>query len=81
MNQVETMIKTWNIMEAYVDAERYNNLKMLLNIQYQEAKWWRDACLLYFQQFSEKPLPNGVEKPTKTLGYFQSLKYPFAPGN
>jgi len=81
VDQVETMINIWNTMEPYVDAERFNDIKMLLHIQYKEAKWWRDACLLYFQQFSGKPLPNGVEKPTKTLAYFESLKFPFAPGN
>lgn len=81
VNQVSEMVKTWNIMESYVDAQRFKEIKMLLNIQYNEAKWWRDACLLYFQQFSEKPLPDGVEKPTKTLEHFKSLKFPFAPGN
>lgn len=81
VNEVAAMINTWEDMEPYVDEERFNEVKMLLHIQYKEAKWWRDACLLYFQQFSGKELPQGVEKPTKTLDYFQSLKFPFAPGN
>ncbi|WNH14385.1 alpha-glucuronidase family glycosyl hydrolase [Thalassobellus suaedae] len=81
VNQVEAMLKTWNAMKPYVDFQRYNEVKMLLNIQYKEAKWWRDACLLYFQQYSKKTLPKGVEAPTKTLNYFESLKFPFAPGN
>jgi alpha-glucuronidase len=81
VNQVAAMINTWNDMEPYVDEERFNEIKMLLSIQHKEAKWWRDACLLYFQQFSGKELPQGVEKPTETLDYFQSLKFPFAPGN
>lgn len=81
VNQVKAMQETWNKTEKYVDSERFKEVKMLLNIQYQEAKWWRDACLLYFQQFSGKELPSGVEKPTQTLEYFQSLKFPFAPGN
>lgn len=80
VNQVEEMINTWDNMKPYVDEERFNDMKMLLNIQHKEAKWWRDACLLYFQQFSEKPLPEGVEPPRKTLEYFKSLEFPFAPG-
>lgn len=80
VNEVEEMISTWNKMEKYVDERRFKEVKMSLNIQLKEAKWWRDACLLYFQQFSNKPLPEEVEKPTKTLDYFQSLKFPFAPG-
>ena len=74
------MITTWNKMETYVDPERFNDMKMLFQIQYKEAKWWRNACLLYFQQFSGKPLPEGVEKPIQTLDYFKSLQFPFAPG-
>jgi alpha-glucuronidase len=80
VDEVATMNSTWNKMGNYVDEPRFKEVQMLLNIQYKEAKWWRDACLLYFQQFSGKELPKGVEKPTQTLEYFQSLKFPFAPG-
>ena len=81
VNQVKEMQNTWNKTEKYVDAERFKEVKMLLEIQYKEAKWWRDACLLYFQQFSGKELPKEVEKPVQTLEYFKSLKFTFAPGN
>ncbi|ULC60707.1 alpha-glucuronidase [Flaviramulus sp. BrNp1-15] len=80
VDEVEDMISLWNSMEQYVDPQRFKEVKMMLNIQYKEAKWWRDACLLYFQQFSKQDLPNGVEKPSKTLEEFQSLRFPFAPG-
>ena len=32
-------------------------------IQEQEAQWWRDACIAYFQTFSERPLPEGFAPP------------------
>ncbi len=79
VNQVEKMIETWNTIKPYIDEQRFEEVSMLLNIQYKEAKWWRDACLLYFKQYSKMPLPKGVEKPTQTLGYFESLRFPFAP--
>ena len=81
VDEVATMQSTWNKMGNYVDETRFKEVQMLLNIQHKEAKWWRDACLLYFQQFSGKELPKGVEKPTQTLEHFKSLKFPFAPGN
>ncbi|GEC73007.1 xylan alpha-1,2-glucuronidase [Flavobacterium flevense] len=81
VNQVAAMNTTWNTMGNYVDEVPFKEVQMLLNIQHKEAKWWRDACLLYFQQYSGKELPKGVEKPTQTLSYFKSLKFPFAPGN
>lgn len=80
VDEVSGMISIWNSMEAYVDTQRFNEVKMMLNVQLKEAKWWRDACLLYFQQFSKKELPQGVEEPTKTLKEFQSMRFPFAPG-
>ena len=80
VNKVENMASLWNSMEAYVDIQRFKEVQMMLNIQLKEAKWWRDACLLYFQQFSKQDLPNGVEKPSKTLKEFQSMRFPFAPG-
>jgi alpha-glucuronidase len=81
VNQVAAMQNTWNKTQQYVDEERFKEVQMLLEIQHKEAKWWRDACLLYFQQYSGKELPLGVEKPTQSLDYFKSLKFPFAPGN
>ena len=80
VNQVEKMIETWENAKPYLSDSEYKEVHMLLEIQLKEAKWWRDACLLYFQTFSNRPLPNGVEKPTESLEYFQSLKFPFAPG-
>ncbi len=80
VNEVEEMISTWDKMEQHVDSQRFNEVKMSLNIQLKEAKWWRDSCLLYFQQFSGKELPASVGKPTKTLDYFKSLRFPSAPG-
>tara|TARA_R110002051_G_scaffold8980_8_gene36380 strand:- start:6463 stop:8637 length:2175 start_codon:yes stop_codon:yes gene_type:complete len=80
VNDVNNMIHTWDDAKPYVTESEYNEVKMLLQIQLKEAKWWRDACLLYFQTFSQKELPEGVEKPTQNLEYYKSLKFPFAPG-
>lgn len=80
VNEVNNMIHTWDDAKPYVTKSEYNEVKMLLQIQLKEAKWWRDACLLYFQTFSKKELPLGVEKPTQSLEYYKSLKFPFAPG-
>ena len=80
VNDVTHMIQTWDNVKPYLKDSEYNEVKMLLQIQLKEAKWWRDACLLYFQTFSKKELPEGVEKPTQSLEYYKSLKFPFAPG-
>jgi len=81
VNEVKGMQKTWNGMEGKIDSERFQQVKMLLSVQEKEAEVWRNSCVLYFQTFSKKPIPSGLEKPTQTLEYYQNLTYHFVPGN
>ena len=80
VDQVKEMLLTWDNARSYISEDQYKEVQMLLEIQLKEAKWWRDACLLYFQTFSKMELPEGVEKPAHTLEYYKSLKFPYAPG-
>lgn len=80
VNATVEMQNTWNSLKGYVDEHRFQQVAALLRIQSKEAAWWRDACLLYFQQFSKKPFPVGVEKPQKTLDYFMSIRHKYVPG-
>jgi alpha-glucuronidase len=79
--RVKQMQQSWNDLRQFVDAARFNQIKQLLQVQYDEAIWWRNACLLYFQTFSKQPIPANYEQPDKTLEYYKSLRFPFAPGN
>lgn len=81
VDSVRRMQQTWSRLNNKIDAERFEHVRMLLQVQEQEAVWWRDACLLYFQQFSRKPIPSQYEQPAKTLEYYQALRFPYAPGN
>ena len=81
VDEVRWMQATWKNMEKYIDEERFNHVRMLLNTQEEEAVWWRNACLLYFQTFSKMPIPPQYEKPDHTLEYYESLHFPYAPGN
>jgi alpha-glucuronidase len=73
------MRNDWNSLENKIDEQRFNHVKMLLNIHEKEAVWWRNACIQYFQTFSKLPIPDGFEKPDKTLEYYMSLEFPYAP--
>lgn len=77
---VKQMQETWNKMEPYIDQERHHHVKQLLAIQADEAVWWRNALLLYFQQYSKMPIPKEYEKPDKTLEYYQNLQFHYVPG-
>jgi alpha-glucuronidase len=59
--------KSWDSLGGMIDAERHGAVAQKLAVQERDAVWWRDACLLYFQTFSRRPLPPGVEQPQKTL--------------
>jgi alpha-glucuronidase len=78
---VRGMRETWNGLQDLVDAERYSQVATFLGIQEKEARWWRDASIAYFQTFSRRPLPGGYAPPEHSLDYYQSLSFPYAPGN
>ncbi len=81
VDSIRAVQHQWNKLEKYVDKARFEQVKMLLAIQVKEAIWWRNACLLYFQTFSQMPIPAGYEKPDQTLEYYKGLSFPYAPGN
>jgi alpha-glucuronidase len=78
---VSDMRKTWAGLANYVDPERFAQVSAFLAIQEQEAQWWRDASIAYFQTLSHRPLPAGSAPPEQDLQYYESLCYPYAPGS
>jgi alpha-glucuronidase len=80
-DSVVWMQKLWSMLEGKIDDSRYRHVKSLLEIQYNEAIWWRNACVLYFQTFSGKEIPAGLNKPDHDLAYYEKLQFPYAPGH
>lgn len=64
--------KSWDALAGVIDPERHAAVAKKLSIQERDAMVWRDACLLYFQTFSKRPLPAGVEKPQKSLEEYEA---------
>ncbi|NYF22205.1 alpha-glucuronidase [Xanthomonas sp. JAI131] len=79
--EVARMRATWAGLAPYVDAQRYRQVADFLAIQQHEAQWWRDASIAYWQQVSGRALPPGIAPPPHPLAYYQSLSFPYAPGN
>ena len=77
---VDGMGQTWSTLAPYVDPERHAQVASFLAIQRNEAQWWRDASIAYFQTFSGLPLPKGEAAPAHDLDYYKSLSFPYAPG-
>jgi alpha-glucuronidase len=77
---VREMQQTWDRLAGLVDAARHGHVRALLRIQAQEARWWRDACLLYFQTFARRAIPPQYEPPVGTLDEFMRVRHDYVPG-
>ena len=76
VRQAEAFARVWEQMKPYVDAERYEAQKLNFDRQARDAWWWRDACLLYFQQFSGMKLPLDCPAPKYKFEDLQKYNLP-----
>lgn len=60
---VRGYIETWAGVKKYVDADTWNKVQERLEIQEADARWWRDACVQYFQRFSKMDVPENLLQP------------------
>lgn len=74
------MQDTWAGLSDRIDPQRHRHVAAFLQIQHDEAQWWRDASVAYFQSLSGRPLPAGERPPPQPLSYYRALQFPFAPG-
>lgn len=81
VRQVRSMQDTWAALRDRIDPQRHRHVAAFLQIQHDEAQWWRDASVAYFQSLSGRPLPAGERPPPQPLSYYQALQFPFAPGD
>ena len=79
--EVAAMQARWNQLEPLVDARRWQDTAQRLAQQREEAQWWRDACIAYFQSVNGLPLPPGTRPPAHPLAYYEALRFPYAPGH
>jgi alpha-glucuronidase len=67
LQQVHQFQKVWDMVQPYIDRERFVQVQSKLREQCRDAQIWKDACLLYFQQFSQQPIPFDIERPVNDL--------------
>jgi alpha-glucuronidase len=79
--EAAAMQADWERLRPLIDARRGADVAQRLARQHAEARWWRDACVAYFQQVSGLPLPARAQPPEHPLDYYRALRFPFAPGN
>jgi len=79
VDSARAMRRAWDGVRASIDTARFSEVASFLDIQAREAKWWRDASLLYFQTFSRMPIPARYEQPAHPLEYYKALRCPADP--
>jgi alpha-glucuronidase len=81
VDEVRVLRRDWDSLEGRIDGERFTHVAQRLARQEKEAVRWRDACLLYFQQFSRRPFPRGVEPAAYPLAHYISRQLRHMPGH
>ena len=67
-------LSVWDNVKPYVDSERWEAVRAKLEIQESDARWWRDACIQYFGEFSGMPVPNEIEQPERPLDELKKIR-------
>lgn len=78
VQEVRNFQKIWDTAEKHIDAERFRDVQTRLRTQVRDAIWWKDACLLYFQEFSGMPIPYPIERPVHNLKDLQKVRLPIS---
>ena len=78
VHEARHFLTVWDAMQPYVDAQRFSEVQRKLRIQARDAEWWRDACLLYFQTFSHRPIPQDMEHPVHNLDEMMQFSIPIS---
>ena len=76
VHEARRFLAIWDAMQPYVDQQRFSEVQRKLRIQARDSEWWRDACLLYFQTFSHRPIPQDVEHPVHNLDEMMKFRIP-----
>ncbi|MCY7378470.1 MAG: hypothetical protein LH467_03910 [Gemmatimonadaceae bacterium] len=79
VDSVRAMQRSWRAVQGHIDAERYAQVLTALAIQEREARWWRDASLLYFQSLNGLVIPARYERPALTLEQYLRIRCPADP--
>ncbi|MBO9561255.1 MAG: alpha-glucuronidase [Niastella sp.] len=75
IRQVREFQKIWDRVQPYVDSFRFQAVQRKLRTQSSDAVIWKDACLLYFQQFSRMPIPYDLERPLNNLDEIRANEF------
>ncbi len=77
---VDAMAAAWAGLEGRIDASRFRSVSESLAIQQNEARWWRNASLAYWQSLHGLALPDGAAGIPESVDAYRARTFPEAPG-
>lgn len=78
VRQVREFQKIWDNARESIIPGLFEDVRSSLKIQLRDAVWWKDACLLYFQGFSNLPFPADMERPIHELEKLKQVQLPIS---
>jgi alpha-glucuronidase len=75
LQKVREFQKVWDKVKSYIDKQRFAEVQSKLRHQCRDAQIWKDGCLLYFQQFSRRPIPFDIERPVYDLEELENMNF------
>ena len=67
VNQVREFQRIWDKAGLFVDSTKFTEVQAKMREECANAILWKDACQLYFQQYSKRPIPYDLERPIHNL--------------
>jgi len=61
--------------QGKIDSEEFEFVEEKIEKRLKLAEWWRNSCVLYFQQYSKMPIPAGLAKPKESLEFYQKMDF------
>lgn len=75
VKQVKEFQQNWISLRTMVDERRFQEVNEKFTLQTKNAVMWKDACILYFQQFSRRPVPAGIAPPQYGLEFLEQYDF------
>ncbi len=76
VSTAEDYRRRWEEVRPYIRPELHADVAERLRTQAADARWWKDACLQYFREYSRLPYPTGVTAPVRPLEQLKRINLP-----
>ena len=71
LETAERMEAQWNALQGEICEPMWSEVSTRLAVQCDDARWWHDACLLYFQRYSQQDIPQPTRYSLDEMQHFK----------